>query len=192
MRQSLHLAKLLLPLLIFFALACTPEIPPPVNTFTGTVAGHSFTPRDAIFTIRASTSGTEALLYMADTPNLCAFFVSRRAVPGSTVLALTALRRSSESPGPGEYNVDAGGELASSGRLYPLGQNCEPLITLEEGHPESGPLLIDEIFSGPGGRMRGRFTYAFGLQLDHAEGTFNAAWCDLTGSEFPPAQGCGP
>ena len=161
------------------------------NSFTGSVGGVSFTPRDAVFDTIAiddgnGRTGTALYLVMADGTGLCDYLQAATAPQSVTLFEteLVSLDASStlQTPQPGKYPVSqfltAEPGNSAEALFAKYDSHCQDTLATGAGTAMSGTFSLDSVKAASGGTLSGSFDVTFS-GTDAGKGDLHATFCKL-------------
>jgi hypothetical protein len=147
------------------------------NSFTGTVAGHSFVPAEAVFYSATGNGSVATIVVVSSTKGLCDDLASRTMRKNATYLELLMLGPGT-ADATGTYTVtDTLTGNSNSTRvgfvtLEAVDATCRSALTFDAGVAKAGTISVGRVDTNA---ANGSFDVTFGT--DHATGSFAAVSC---------------
>lgn len=202
------MARSILVAILFLTCACGSSTGG--TSFNGSIAGNSFSPKDAIFisfTPQANDSsndflsGPQLYILISDGANLCDVLKSSQPVKSATVFAgalFTVNGQTSVVPAPGTYPVI---DLSASSSPAPTTQanraisvftkfdsQCNSIFQGQSPTGTAGKFELTSLSVKAGGHAVGQFDVNF--KADHVIGDFSASYCDVSAPSLTGTGSC--
>ena len=145
-------------------------------TFSGSIHGAPFVPRDAVSANVSSPAGQAGALVLSSTPGLCSLLTGGKAPKDTQLLIVSALKQQPDHttaapPSPATYTV-LGPDSTAFPVFLSLDASCQDRGPDHDAFGTSGTVT----FTSVGDRYAGSFDVTFDT-TDHATGTFDAPGC---------------
>lgn len=147
-------------------------------TFSGSIHGAPFVPRDAISANVSGLAGQSGAVVLSSTPGLCSQLTGGKAPKDTQLLIVTALKQQPDHTtaaptSPGTYTVFAL-DSAAFAVFVSLDTSCQDRGPSADAFGSSGSVT----FTSVGDRYAGSFDLTFDA-TDHGTGTFDAPGCPV-------------
>jgi hypothetical protein len=155
------------------------------GSFHGTVGGMTLDVKDSFFLAQKNSSGQIAslVLLMTDKPGLCQAMKAGNVISDMVYFQVVYAQNSggqSEVPSAGQFTVTDGSSVPSKFSLISISKTDATCHSTNTVGGAGGTITLNQYKAESSGTMTGTFDVTFGPQAEHANGDFDADFCDAS------------